>query len=232
MDAMTFDFQPMTADQLTFLRGVDSPTLANAIEPFEVRDRCDGFIGGNIHSVFPDLPPMVGHALTITVTNQPGPVMGREGWWRMWEALDAMPAPAVLVFQDISGAPERVAFCGEVMATYATRLGAVGLVTDGGVRDLAEVRALGFHYFAPFPVVSHANFGIVDVGVPVTLDGQAISTGEILHGDANGIVIVPTATLDGLPDEVEQIRERERVTMEFVRGDSFSLASLKQRSGY
>ena len=232
MDAGTFDFQTLTAEQLAFLQGVDSPTLANAIEPFAVRDRCDGFIGGHVKSLFPDLPPMVGHALTVTVTNQPGPVMGREGWWRMWEALDAMPAPAVLVFQDISGAPERVAYCGEVMATYATRLGAVGLVTDGGVRDLAEVRALGFHYFAPFPVVSHANFGIVEVGVPVRLDGQEIRTGEILHGDANGVVIIPGGIVDGLPEEVAQIRERERATMEFVRGDGFSLATLKQRSGY
>lgn len=228
----TFDFTPLAEAQLAFLRGVDSPTLSNAIEPFKVRDRCDGFVGGRIQSLFPDFPPMVGHALTVTVTNQPGPVLGREGWWRMWDALEAMPNPAVLVYQDISGAPHRVAFCGEVMATYATRLGAVGLVTDGGVRDLAEVRALGFHYFAPFPVVSHANFGIVDVGVPITLDGEPINTGDILHGDANGIVIIPSEVLEGLPEAVAGVREREAATMAFLRSPEFTLAEMKRRSGY
>ena len=232
MGSFSFEFPVLSADQTAFLGEVDSPTIANAIEPFQVRDRCDGFIGGNVRSLFPDLPPMVGHALTITVTNRPGPILGREAWWRMWEALDAMPSPAVLVMQDLSGAPERVAYCGEVMATYATRLGAVGLVTDGGVRDLHEVKALGFSYFAPYPVVAHANFGIVDVGVPVTIDGQPLNTGDILHGDANGVVVIPAEVLDRLPEEVGKIRDRERETMEFVRGDSFSFAELKRRSGY
>jgi regulator of RNase E activity RraA len=222
----------LTEDQLAFLESVDSPTIANAIEPFKVRDRVDGFVGGNVRCVFPDLPTLVGHAVTVTVTNRPGPVLGREGFWAMWEAVEAMPKPSVIVMQDVSGAPHRVAYCGEVMATYATRLGAVGLVTDGGVRDLAEVRALGFQYFAPFPVVSHANWGVVQVGVPVAIDGQVIRTGDVLHGDANGLVIVPYEVLDALPEAVQTIRENERRTMEYVKGPEFSLAKAKERSGY
>jgi regulator of RNase E activity RraA len=128
----------------------------------------------------------------------------------MWDALAQMPSPAVIVMQDVSGAPHRCAYAGEVMATLAQRLGAVGMVSDGGYRDLDEVKALGFHYFAPFAVVSHGNFAIQDVGQPVWIDGQRVKTGDILHGDANGIVIVPDETLNGLPDAVEEIRVRER----------------------
>ena len=55
----------MTDEQLEFLRSVDSPTIANAVEPFKVRDRTEGFIGGTVKSLFPDLPPIVGYALTV-----------------------------------------------------------------------------------------------------------------------------------------------------------------------
>ena len=230
--ATTTDTYWLPEAHLDYLRGVDSPTLANAIETFEVRDRTEGFIGGTVRSMFPDLGVMVGQAVTVTVANDPGPVAGREGFWEMWEALEAAPHPAVLVIADTSGAPSRCAYFGEVMATFATRLGAVGLVTDGGVRDLAEVRALGLHFFAPFPVVSHGNFHITSVGEPVTLDGQRIHPGDILHGDANGVVIVPPEVLDGLPAAVEDVRAKEADTMARIRAEGFRVADIRPSSGY
>lgn len=217
---------------LEFLKGVDSPTVANAIEPFKVRDRTEGFIGGEVKSLFPEMPPMVGTALTVRMTNRPGPIAPREPWWDMFEALSEIPAPSVLVVQDISGHASRVALAGEVMATLATRLGAAGMVTDGGLRDVHEVRALGFGYFAKYVVVSHANFDIVDIGNPITLDGQVVRTGDILHGDANGIVIVPREVLDGLPEAVEEVRTRERATMDYIKSAEYSIAEAKKRAGY
>ncbi len=222
----------LTEEDLAFLRSVDSPTIANAIEPFKVRDRTEGFIGGNVRALFPDLPPTVGYALTVTMNDEPGPVKGREGFWAMFEALARVPAPSVLVVQDTSGHPERVAFCGEVMATMAQKLGAVGYVTDGTVRDVHEVRALGLAYFASGVCVSHANFWIEAVGVDVTLDGQTVRTGDLLHGDANGIVIVPREVLLGLPDAVQRVRDREGELMAFARSSEFSLEGAKKLTGY
>ena len=223
---------PLPESVLAWLRSVDSPTIANAIEPFEVRDRCAGFIGGAIECQFPELGPMVGRALTVTMTSVPGPVASREGYWRMWEALEAAEPPSVLAIADVSGAPNRCAYAGEMMATLAQRLGAVGMVTDGALRDVDEVRAIDFHYFMRYPVVSHGNFEIVSVGEPVVLDGERIHTGDLLHGDRNGIVVIPDAVLDGLPAAVATVRERERAQLAFMRGDTFSLAALKERSGY
>jgi 4-hydroxy-4-methyl-2-oxoglutarate aldolase len=224
--------QPISEQDLAFLKGVDSPTMSNAIEPFKVRDRTEGFIGGAVRALFPEMPPMVGAALTVTMTNPPGAIAGRENYWRMYEALSQMPAPSVLVVQDISGAPSRCALAGEVMATMAMRVGAVGMVTDGGLRDVHEVRRLGFGYFARYVVVSHGNFGVVDVGEPVMLDGQEVRTGDILHGDANGIIIVPRQVLDGLPEAVEEVRTRERATMDFINSSEFTIAAARQRAGY
>ena len=223
---------PISEQDLAFLKGVDSPTISNAIEPFKVRDRTEGFIGGEVRALFPEMPPMVGAALTVTMTNTPGAIAGRENYWRMYEALSQMPAPSVLVVQDISGAPSRCALAGEVMATMAMRLGAVGMVTDGGLRDVHEVRRLGFAYFARYVVVSHGNFGVVDVGEPVTLDGQVVKTGDLLHGDANGVVIVPRQVLDGLPEAVEKVRTRERATMDFINSLEYTIAAARKRAGY
>ena len=216
----------VSAEQLEFLRGVDSPTIANAIEPFKVRDRCEGFVGGAIRCLFPDLGVMLGYALTVRMSSHFGPVASRAGYWKMWRALEQAPKPAVIVVQDVSGAPTRCAYFGEVMATLARRLGAVGVVTDGGVRDVDEVHALGLQYFAPYTVVSHGNFEIVDVGQPVTLDGQVIRPGDLLHGDANGIVVVPPSILADLPKEVESIRQKEAERMAYIKGSSFNLDEL------
>ncbi len=230
MDLPTIE--PISEDDLAFLRGVDSPTIANAIEPFNVRDRTEGFIGGSVRSLFPDLPPIVGYALTVTMNDQPGPVKGREGFWAMFEALERMPAPSVVVVQDTSGHPQQVAFCGEVMATMAQKLGAVGYVTDGTVRDVHEVRALGLAYFASGVCVSHANFWIEEVGIDVFLGGQTVRTGDLLHGDVNGIVIVPREVLPGLPDAVRRVRDKESELMAFARSDGFTLDGAKRLTGY
>jgi 4-hydroxy-4-methyl-2-oxoglutarate aldolase len=231
---MVSDRMPgITAEQLDFLRGVDSPTVANAIEQIHPRDRCEGYVGGSIRCMFPELGVLVGHALTVTMDNAPGPVADREGIWRMWEALLAMPRPSVLVVQDTSGAPTRCAYFGEVMATIATACGAVGMVTDGGVRDLDEVKAIGLRYFAPYPVVSHGNYRVVDVGVPVTLDGQRIETGDLLHGDVNGIVVIPRECLADLPGAVDGVRRRESRIIAYARqGTGFTLEGLRDTGGY
>jgi 4-hydroxy-4-methyl-2-oxoglutarate aldolase len=219
-------------NSVSFLRSVDSPTIANAIERLQLRDRCDGYIGGAVRCLFPELGVMVGYALTVTMDSQPGPVADREGHWRMWEALVATPRPSVVVVKDLSATPTRCAYFGEVMASIAIACGAVGVVTDGGVRDVNEVRALGLHYFAPHAVVSHGNFRIVDVGVPVTLDGQRIERGDLLHGDVNGIVVVPPDCVPQLPAAVDAIRQRERRILDYVRRPGFTLDGLKNTGGY
>jgi 4-hydroxy-4-methyl-2-oxoglutarate aldolase len=131
----------------------------------------------------------------------------------------------------VSGTPHRCAYFGEVMATMATTLGATGLVTDGGVRDIEEVRALGFAYFASNVVVSHGNFEVVSVGLPVTLSGQRIRTGDLLHGDANGVVVVPDEGLPQLPEAVDGVRRHERLLMERIRSAGFRVADARTDVG-
>jgi 4-hydroxy-4-methyl-2-oxoglutarate aldolase len=229
---MTTAAHTLTMEDISVLQSVDSPTVANAIERFKVRPLTDGFIGGEVRCSFPEFSPMVGQALTVTMRNPGDRPASREGYWRMWEQLEAIAGPAVLMIADESGAPQRVAYAGEIMSRLARRLGAVGMVTDGALRDLAEVRALGFHYFMRYPVVSHANFEIASVGEPVQLDGQQVSTGDLVHGDANGIVLIPWEILSELPAAVDEVRTAETADMAYIESDEFTLTGFKDRKGY
>ncbi|MBA3415043.1 MAG: RraA family protein [Chloroflexia bacterium] len=224
--------ESVEAADLTFLRSVDSPTIANAIELLGLRDRTEGFIGGRVRSLYPDRPPTVGLALTVAAKNAPGPGVGMAGFWAMMDALDQMPAPSVIVAQDRSATPGRYACSGDVMASVAGRLGAVGFVTDGLVRDIDQVRPLGFALFAAGLCVSHANFWLDEVGAEVEIAGQSIRTGDLLHGDANGIVVVPRQALPGLPEAVRRVREKEGELMTFARSPAFSLEEAKRLTGY
>jgi regulator of RNase E activity RraA len=222
----------LSRSELDFLAGVDSPTVANALERLKLRDRSDGYLGGNVACAFPELGPMVGTALTLTVDNAVGRTARPEGYWELWSTLEALEGPVVIVMKDVSGTPHRVAYAGEIMVTLAKRLGAVGIVTDGALRDVAEVRAKGFHYFMRHAVVSHAEFELANVGDPVLVDGQLVHTGDLLHGDANGIVIVPWEGLGDLPGVVDAVRAAERRDLDFIESPEFTLDGYRAMRGY
>jgi regulator of RNase E activity RraA len=147
----------------------------------------------------------------------------------LYEAVQRSPKPAVIAFQEVGANSEFAAHCGEVMGTIFTRLGAIGLVTDSSVRDIPEVRALGFRYFANGAVASHGHFRIVRVGVPVQIHGLVVQTGDVLHGDENGVLLIPREGIERIPENVELIRSRERDLLNFVRGPEFDLEKLRGR---
>ena len=216
------------ATLVDYLKTIDSPTLSNAIEVLKVQPRHAGFTPLQIRCLFPELGRLCGYAVTAQVESVTQLHATEERTFlELFQAVEDSPKPAVVAFQEIGGHSDYAAHCGEIMATAFTRLGAVGLVTDCGVRDVPEVRALRFHYFARGTVVSHSNFKIVRVGVPVQILGLEIQPGDLLHGDENGLMKVPQAALGGLQQAVERVRTRERRLMDFMRGPEFSVDKLK-----
>ena len=208
-------------EQLSALRRIDSPTISNAIETFNVRPRVAGYVGYDIRCIFPDLPPTVGYAVTCTVDST---TEGREGigFNRLYELLAAAPKPAIVVMQDVG--PDRLHSChaGEVMSTTMKRLGAVGILTDGALRDAREVRALGgFQYFCAGLVVSHGNPICVSVGEEVTISGMRVRPGDLLHGDINGILHIPDECAAQVAEAAYRIWEREEETMRHVNSADF-----------
>jgi regulator of RNase E activity RraA len=222
----------LTATELEQLRRIDSPTIANAIETFGVRPHTSGFMGCDIKCLMPELGTMVGYAVTATADSQTdGEAFDPKVWWDVLNAIDASPKPAVLVFQDIGPRPTHSCHFGDGMATITNRLGAIGLVTNGGVRDMAGVRALGFRFFASGIVVSHGNFRVVSTGHPVEVSGVRIEPGDLIHGDENGVVLIPSEIGARVIHAANEVIAEESELIGYYRGEDFSLAAVGRRLG-
>ncbi|HZV51261.1 MAG TPA: RraA family protein [Candidatus Dormibacteraeota bacterium] len=209
------------------LRRYDTPTLANAIETFDVRPRDEGFAGLEIRCMFPELGPMVGYAATATIRAR-GRADVDPDHRPLWELVRSLPEPRVVVMQDLDDPPAHGAFWGEVQANLFRALGCVGAVTDGSVRDLNEVRELGFHFFARGPAVSHAYVRLESVGEPVTVAGLSVGTGDLLHADQHGVLLVPHRIAAELPAAADRIVEREQAFIRWLRSPDFDPERLAE----
>jgi 4-hydroxy-4-methyl-2-oxoglutarate aldolase len=220
----------LTPQQIEALRAIDTPTVCNAIERFNVRGRVEGFMGMDIRCFTPELGTMVGYAVTVTVDSTTPDVPAPPGSWRAWmEAMDASPEPVVLVFRDVGSNIEKSAHIGEVMGTIATRLGAIGIVCDGGIRDIVELKALKFHAFARGLAPAHGNPRLIEVNVPVVIDGVPVQPGDLIHGDANGVTTIPLTVADQIADAAVQVRIAEADVMAYIKSPDFTVEGFMQR---
>lgn len=214
---------------ISYLQTVDTPTLSNAIELLKLRPQTEGFTSLGTRCLFPELGRMVGYAVTAHIETMTEGPNDRNMFLSLYDAVAQSPKPVVVVFQEIGPRRDYAAHCGEVMSTIFQRLGAIGLVTDSAVRDIPEVRAMKFKYFARGIVPSHAYARVVRVGAPIDIDGLMIRPQDILHGDENGLISVPREALERLPDAVERVRSREKALIDFVRGPNFNFDGLRTR---
>ncbi|MBI4391166.1 MAG: RraA family protein, partial [candidate division NC10 bacterium] len=119
------------------------------------------------------------------------------------------------------------AFWGEVQANIHRALGCAGVITDGGVRDLVEVAALGFAFFAAEVQVSHAYVHLVDFGGPVTVGGLLVRPGDLLHGDRHGVVQVPLDLAARVPEGAAAVERQEREIIASCQSPGFTPERLK-----
>lgn len=182
----------LTREELEALRAFDTPTICNAIEGFQVRGRTVGFTRPGLkRQVSWDGKPMVGYARTALISAANPSVPGHweimRQYYRQYEDFDL---PQVAVIQDIDPVPIG-SLWGDVQATVHRALGCVGVITDGGVRDLDEVKKVGFNMFSREILVSHAYVHIVEAGGPVTVFGMTVRPGDLIHADGHGAIVIP-----------------------------------------
>jgi 4-hydroxy-4-methyl-2-oxoglutarate aldolase len=205
---------------LEALRRYDSPTLSNAVETFEVRPRDQGFASMDIKCLFPELGVMVGYAATATIRAR-GRGEGDSDHSPLWALVRSLPEPRVVVVEDLDDPPGHGALWGEVQSSIYKALGCAGTVTNGCVRDLKEVREMGFHFFAPGPGVSHAYVRLESVGEPVHVGGLTVRPGDLVHADQHGVLLIPKEIAAELPAAADRIIEREQAFIRWVRSAEF-----------
>jgi len=217
--------QSLSTKQIEELKGFITPTISNAIELFNVRPCTEGFMRPGLHCHFPEMGPIVGYAATATLaTQQPS---AKPTAWVDPESVLAQPAPRIFVAQDLDDKPIGALF-GEVNATVHKALGCVGYITNGGVRDIDEVREIGFQLISSCVLVAHAYAHLEDVAIPVQVGGVTVNPGDLLHADQHGFCIIPPEVAPHLAEACSRLEEAEQLVMEVARSSAFTVTKCVQ----
>ncbi|MHB8214987.1 MAG: RraA family protein [Candidatus Sulfotelmatobacter sp.] len=220
----------LTEEGLDALRQIDTCMVANAIESFRVRLCNTGFADASIRCMFPDAPPMVGYAATARLRSGEPPMVGGTFHDRadFWNSIAQVPAPRILVLEDMDDPPGRGAFVGDMHAAILKALGCVGYLTNGAVRELPSVRSMGIQLFAGNVAVSHAYAHIFEIGAVISVGGMEVRPGDLLHGDRHGVLTVPAEIAAKVPGVADGLRRAEQEVIDLCRSRDFSVAKLRE----
>ena len=218
----------LTEAELDALRQFDTCMVANAVETFNLRLHNTGFTNASIHCLFKDEPPMVGYAATARLRSGEPPMVGNTFYDRgdFWNSILQIPPPRILVLEDQDHPPGRGAFVGDMHSAILKALGCIGYLTNGAVRELPAVRAMGIQLFAGSVAVSHAYAHIFDVSAAISVGGMEIRPGDLLHGDRHGVLSIPAEIARAIPAVAAELQRAEQKVIDFCRSSAFSVAKL------
>jgi regulator of RNase E activity RraA len=171
-------------------RHVEVASVSDALEQLTGRRM---YLSHKIQPIFPT--KFAGFALTVKLSKDegnkdPGALSG------MLAAIDQGSKGSVWVMVVEDGAD--IAGMGGLMGTAMSARGYAGAVIDGGVRDVGQLRKIGFPVYAtgivPSTSVSHYRFAAANI--PVTCDGIEVNPGDIVAADADGVVVIPRANAE------------------------------------
>ena len=226
------DFATLSTNELEALKKISTPSVCNAIETFKRQARTEGFIKEDIPPFFPELGVMVGYAATARASAASPPTPDQTALrYELMKLLQTLPEPHIVVIEDIDTPDCLGAFWGEVQTNIHQSLGCIGTVTNGGVRDLDEVRSMKFQLFAKRAIPSHAYVHLVDIGKPVTIGGLTIKPGDIIHGDPHGVTRVPIEVAREIPAAAKRIEEKEQEIIRYCRSPQFDIEGLRRLQG-
>jgi regulator of RNase E activity RraA len=220
----------VTIEQLQSLAAFDTPTICNALEQVDPSLQGSGYTHRHLHCGFPDMAPMVGFARTACIRARRAPVGAAEEVRALRNAyyryVDAGSKPSIIVIEDVDGGEAGYgAFWGEVQSAIHRGLGALGLVTNGSVRDIPQW-APGFQFLAGSFAPSHAYANLVSYGEPVMVAGMRVRDGDIVHADRHGAVVIPVHAVAGIPDAAKRVAAREARILAVARAEGCTAEQL------
>jgi len=200
----------VSESQFAFLRSIDTPTVCNLMEVVAPERRGSFYTVKHLFCPFPNLPPMVGFAKTVTMRAR-DKVGGGSYMAKRMDYLDyvaAAPQPGIAVIEDLDDPAGYGAFWGEVQSNIHKALGCLGTITNGSIRDIPQI-AEGFQMLAGSLSPSHAYVHVEDFGIPVTIHGMAVKSGDLIHADQHGAIVVPINTIDGMKEATDKLAATE-----------------------
>lgn len=182
----TADYQKDPARMLEAFRHVEAASVSDAEEQLLHQKH---YMSHRMQPIFPT--KFAGTALTVLLKKEenrdPNALSG------MLAAIDSGGPGSVYVMKVEDGAD--IAGMGGLMGTAMFARGFAGAIVDGGVRDLPQLKKIGFPVYStgavPSTSVSHYRFG--GVNVPLEVDGTHVEANDIIVADQDGVVVVPRA---------------------------------------
>jgi regulator of RNase E activity RraA len=220
-----------TQQELEFLRSFDTPTVCNLIEIVAPERRGSGYTVEHLHCPFPQLPAMVGFAKTVTIRAKDAIAAGDASYMqRRLEYLDyvaAEPRPSIVVIEDLDGEHAGYgAFWGEVQSNVHKALDCLGTVTNGSIRDIPQIPE-GFQMLAGSIGPSHAYVHVVEFGGAVNVHGMAARSGDLVHADRHGAVVVPMGKISAMMAAADALTKREARIIAAARAANASVETIK-----
>lgn len=213
-----------TTQEIEALAAWDTPALSNALDALRLRPFNSGYTDGSVRRITGGAV-MVGRAVTARmVAREPGedgiPVS------RLHQVISELDGPVVVVIEDLDQPPGAGAFLGEVNGSLLAALGIAGLITNGRVRDVGDLRRLPYPVYAAGLCVARAHMRLTEVGSAVTAAGMTVEPGDILHGDEHGVLRIPPRALPDIIAKAELIRQDEQRVVGWSKSADFSVPGL------
>ncbi len=199
------------------LMGVSTATLCTALFKRGLRNQ---FIQ-DVRPLNPNLPNMVGEAFTlryIPAREDLNPItVFQNRTHPQRKAVEDCPPGAVFVID--SRKDPRAASAGSILVTRLMKRGVAGVVTDGGFRDSPEIARMPFSAYhnrpsAPTNLTLHQA---LDINVPIGCGDVAVWPGDVVVGDAEGVVVIPAAITDEIAHEAVEMTAFEDFVTEKVQ---------------
>ncbi|MCB0108215.1 MAG: RraA family protein [Caldilineaceae bacterium] len=209
------------------LRSFDSATVFNALVRHGGLPN-EEYTDHTIRCLLPELGPVVGYAVTAEVTTN-DPDTAALDWPDYYEVLEAAQGPLVAVLKDVDSRPGRGASFGDGMATVHKRLGVVGALVDGTVRDLVGIQRVGLPIWAWGSVPGHGVFNVTRINTPVTVGQLRVRPGDLLFADSDGCVRIPNEHAEEILRLAGEVRAMEAEIFAFYNSSEFSVAAMRAR---
>ena len=218
--------QPLSETEFAALRALDTPTVCNALEITSPECRATGFTVTPLVCARPNLPPIVGYARTATLRSMRPAAPGVADRIAYYDYVAGGQGPTITIIEDIDDQAGFGAFWGEVNTNIHKAIGCIGVITNGSIRDLPDC-AEGFQLLAGNIGPSHAHVHIVDFGKPVTINGMKVQSGDLIHADQHGAVIIPHDAARDIPAAAAKIVEREAIVLAACKAPGSGIESVK-----
>ncbi|MBT3952712.1 MAG: RraA family protein [Rhodobacterales bacterium] len=219
----------MKISLLNLLQSVDTPTVCNAIEVAQGKRGFNDFTRGTMLAS-DTKGVIVGYAVTAQIAAIEPPTEAvsviRERRMSYYKAMSENVKPSIAVVEDLDYPNCIGAFWGEVNTTIHKGFGMSGALTNGVMRDLGDM-AEGFPVVAGSIGPSHGFVHVRSVNQPINIFGINIKSGDLVHADRHGAVVVPTDVIDDLETSILKMQQTERLVLDPARKKGFDFNAFE-----